>query len=107
MVGLNYIDTQILFLAIADALQVYSDSDKKYFYMHTVWALAMTMGGDAAELRSLARQMLGLSIWPTFDRRTVICVTYHSALPIWLASQKHTSAVHNCWRSSSGVPRTV
>ena len=28
----------------------------------------MTMGGDAAELRSLARQMLGLSIWPTFGR---------------------------------------
>ena len=33
-------------------------------FMHTVWASAMIMGGDAAELRSLARQMLGLSIRP-------------------------------------------
>ena len=47
----------------------------------------MTMGGDAAELRSLARQMLGLSIWPTFDRS----LARHSN-----PERSYLSAIHTC-----------
>ena len=65
--------------------------------MRTVWSVgvqlygrygvAMTMGGDAAELRPLARQMLGLSIWPTFDRS----LARHSN-----PERSYLSAIHSC-----------
>ena len=61
---------------------------------HTVWALAMTMGGDAAELRSLARQMLGLSIWPTFDRS----LARHSN-----SERSYLSAIHTCMNTLSHI----